>query len=77
MKTTARGKKTAHDELVSDPQVWRELDISSMSGWRWSHDPRLNFPPAIKIRGRNYRNRRMLEEFKASLIRKALAERVA
>lgn len=48
------------DELVPDPQVWRELGISPMTGWRWSHDQALCFPPAVKIRNRNYRSRRAL-----------------
>jgi hypothetical protein len=65
------------EELVPDPQVWRELGITAMSGFRWTHDPDLNFPPAVKIRGRNFRSRRALEAFKAELIRKALASRGA
>ena len=63
------------EELVADPQVWKELGVSSMAGWRWTNDPALNFPPAIKIRGRNFRSRRMLEAFKKTLIRKALTDR--
>ena len=63
------------DELVPDPQVWRELGVTSMTGWRYTRDPKLGFPPPIKIRTRNFRSRRMLEEFKAALLRKALAER--
>jgi hypothetical protein len=63
------------DELVPDPQVWREFDITSMAGWRWTHDPKLNFPPPIKIRNRNYRSRRQLEEFKRRMLRQAIAER--
>lgn len=65
------------DELVPDPQVWRELGVTSMTGWRYTHDPELGFPPPIKIRTRNFRSRRMLEEFKARLLRMALAERAA
>jgi predicted DNA-binding transcriptional regulator AlpA len=63
------------DSLVPDPQVWRELGISSMTGWRWTHDASLNFPPAIKIRNRCFRSRRMLEEFKSRMLRQAIAER--
>jgi hypothetical protein len=40
----------APDMLVPDPVVWREFGISSMTGWRWSNDPKLGFPPPIKIR---------------------------
>lgn len=63
------------DELVPDPQVWREFDISSMTGWRWSSNSELGFPPPIKIRNRNYRSRRQLEEFKRRMLRRAIAER--
>ena len=37
------------ETLVPDPEVWRELGITSMSGFRWERDPDLDFPPAIKI----------------------------
>ena len=30
------------DELVPDPQVWSELNITSMTGWRWTRDPELS-----------------------------------
>jgi hypothetical protein len=60
-----------NDELVPDPVVWREFGISSMTGFRWTHDPELGFPPIIKIRDRNYRSRRALEAFKQRRIRGA------
>jgi hypothetical protein len=59
------------DELVPDPQVWHELGITSMTGWRWDRDPKLaalGFPPAVKIRNRNYRRRRQLETFKQNVL---------
>lgn len=65
------------DELVPDPQVWREFGISSMTGWRWTHDPGLSFPPAIKIRRRNFRSRRRIEEFKARMLSVAIEGRSA
>ena len=37
------------DALVPDPQVWEELGVTSMTGWRYTHDRELNFPPPIKI----------------------------
>jgi predicted DNA-binding transcriptional regulator AlpA len=63
------------DQLVPDPQVWRELGVSSMTGWRWSRDVELDFPPAIQIRGRNFRSRRLLELWKARMLRRAIAAR--
>ena len=57
------------------PQVWRELGICSMTGWRWDHDPELEFPPAIKIRNRNFRSRKQLEAWKARMLRRAIEHR--
>jgi hypothetical protein len=50
--------------------------ISSMTGWRWSHDPELHFPPAINIRGRNFRSRRELNQFKARMMRNSITQRL-
>jgi hypothetical protein len=71
------------DQLVPDPQVWRELGISSMSGWRWdreAEDPnselaKLGWPLPISIRKRNFRSRRALEQFKANAQRQAIQNR--
>jgi hypothetical protein len=70
---TATAELTDHDELVPDPQVCRELHRSSMTLWRWDRDAGLHFPPPVKIRGRNYRSRRALEEFKQRMLREAVA----
>ena len=63
------------DTFVPDPQVWKELGISSMTGWRWQRDPDLNFPPRIQIRGRNFRSRNQLERWKAEMLRRSIGER--
>lgn len=69
--TTTQGAEP-RDELVPDPAVARELGgISLMTLWRWSRDPKLQFPQAIKIRNRNFRSRRALEQFKTKLMRQA------
>ena len=60
------------DTFVPDPQVWKELGISSMTGWRWQRDPDLNFPPRIQIRGRNFRSRKQLERWKAEMLRRSI-----
>jgi predicted DNA-binding transcriptional regulator AlpA len=45
-----------HDEdWLPDPKVCERYKISSMTLWRWDHDPELNFPKAIRIRGRKFR----------------------
>jgi len=41
--------------LVPDPEVCRRYSITTMTLWRWSHDPELGFPKAVKIAKRNYR----------------------
>jgi hypothetical protein len=63
------------DQLVPDPQVRKEFGVTSMTLWRWDHDPTLNFPPATKIRGKNYRFRRQLERFKREGLARTIAER--
>ena len=68
-------QRNEHDELVPDPVVWRELGITAMTGWRYTNDPALGFPPVIKIRTRNFRSRHQLEEFKQRLLRDAMSRR--
>jgi hypothetical protein len=63
------------DILVPDPLVVQEFHITLMTLSRWTKDPRLGFPPPMKINRRNFRSRRALEEFKAGLLKKALADR--
>jgi hypothetical protein len=63
------------DELVPGPQVEREFGVTSMTIWRWDRDSKLGFPPAIRINGRTYRSRQMLEAFKQRLIAQALKRR--
>jgi hypothetical protein len=56
------------DELVPDSVVAKQFNVSLMTIWRWSHDPNLNFPPAIQIRKRNFRSSRQLSQFKARMM---------
>ena len=65
-------KDKTPDELVPDPQVLKEFGIVPMTLWRWDRDERLGFPPAINIKGRKYRSRKLIEEFKEKLFRKAV-----
>lgn len=59
------------DELVPDPIVRGEFNISEMTLHRWTNDPALNFPAKIKICGHNFRSRNALEAFKERQIRRA------
>ena len=66
------------DELVPDPVVCREFNISAMTLWRWDRDPELaalGFPPPVTIRKRKFRVRKQLEAFKRTLLRRAIARR--
>jgi hypothetical protein len=69
-----RYDQSCGDELVPDTAVIREFDITSMTLWRWDNDIELGFPSKIKIRRRNYRSRRALEEFKARMLRLSIEE---
>jgi hypothetical protein len=63
------------DDLVPDPQVADEFNVSLMTLWRWTRDETLGFPVAIKIRNRNFRSRNALEAFKERLLRNAIRTR--
>ena len=49
------------------------VKAARITGWRWTRDPELNFPPPIKIRNRCFRSRRALEAFKERMLRETLA----
>jgi hypothetical protein len=66
------------DEHVSDPQVCKEMSVSAMALWRWDHDEEmiaLGWPPPIVIKKRKYRSRKMLEQFKATMLKHAIEQR--
>jgi len=65
------------DHLVPDPIVAKEFGgVSLMTLYRWTMDPTLGFPPPIKIRNKNFRSRRAVEDFKARMTRAAVSQRV-
>lgn len=70
---------TETDVLVPDPRVREEFGgVSEMTIHRWDRDPQmaaLGWPPPIRIRNRKFRSRRALEAFKATMARRAVAER--
>jgi hypothetical protein len=55
-------------ELVPDPLLLREFNISSMTLCRWDADKELGFPRAVIIRGKKYRFRQDIEAFKDRLL---------
>jgi hypothetical protein len=79
---TAAAEAVANDTFVPDRQVRAELTISPTTQWRWDRDPamtELGWPPLIRIgpQGRKYRSRLRLEQFKANLVKRAIAQRGA
>jgi predicted DNA-binding transcriptional regulator AlpA len=60
---------TNQADLVPKPSVAREFSVSGRTISRWMEDPNLNFPVPIRLRGRLYFPRTMLEEWKAVRIR--------
>jgi hypothetical protein len=60
------------DTLIPDRIVCAEFGIVSMTLWRWDHDPDLGFPPAVYIRKRKFRSRRLLDAFKHRMMRQAI-----
>ena len=67
------GDGGSRDQFVPDPLIAKEFHVSLMTLWRWAHDAELRFPPAVKINSRNYRSRRMIEQWKARMLRRAIA----
>jgi hypothetical protein len=68
-------RKDPHERLIPDKVVKTEFGVSLMTLMRWERNPALDFPPPIVINGHRYRSRKLLEKFKADLIRKAIADR--
>ena len=67
--------QSAPDQWVPDPLIAKEFHTTLMGLYRWTHDAKLGFPPPIKIRNRNFRSRRAIEEFKARMMRAAITQR--
>jgi hypothetical protein len=69
---------TEDDPFVPDPVVCKEFGVTSMTLYRWDHDPAKaaqGWPVKYRIGNRNYRLRSELETYKANLRQRALAER--
>jgi hypothetical protein len=70
---------TAIDEFVPDSKVRAELGISDVTMWRWDRDPQkaaLGWPPPMRTGTakytRKFRSRRLLEQFKANVLQRAI-----
>jgi len=51
---------------LPDPQVAKRYGVSSMTLWRWDHDPHISFPKPIRINRRKYRDEAELEAWERS-----------
>ena len=51
--------------LIPEIKVQKRYGVSAMTIWRWDHDPQLDFPKAVRIRRRKYRDARELDAFDA------------
>ncbi|MCX7310251.1 MAG: hypothetical protein NTV56_00630 [Alphaproteobacteria bacterium] len=40
--------------LIGQSKLRRQLNVSPMTFWRWSHDEKLAFPPSLRINNRVY-----------------------
>jgi hypothetical protein len=64
--------------LIPDPEVFADLRISAMTGWRWDRDKTmiaLGWPPPI-YRGRyKHRDANRYQKFKANLLQQAIKRR--
>jgi hypothetical protein len=63
------------EALIPDPKVWAAFGVTPMTGHRWTHDQKLDFPQPIKINGRNFRQGRDLNQFVARKVRESLEKR--
>jgi hypothetical protein len=51
------------DALIPDEATCRLFSVTRQSVYRWARDPDMDFPPAIRIAGRNYRRAGDLRRF--------------
>jgi hypothetical protein len=66
------------DVWVPDPEFIREFGISNMTKMRYDVDPELvqmGWPPPMRIKERNFRSRRIIEKFKANMLKRAIEQR--
>jgi hypothetical protein len=61
--------------LITERKASERYDVSVRTLSRWDEVPELNFPPAILIRGRRYRDVERLDAWDLANARKATKER--
>jgi hypothetical protein len=60
-------------KLLPDPKVAARYDVHTRTIKRWDKNPALNFPPAIKINDRSYRDVAQLDSWDLQNSREAAA----
>jgi hypothetical protein len=64
-------------KLLPDSKVAARYDVHTRTLKRWDKNPALNFPPAIKINERNYRDVDQLDSWDLQNSRAAAARHTA
>jgi hypothetical protein len=60
--------------LMPDAKVARFFGVCSKTIERWDADEKLNFPPAIEINGRRYRDAEQLNAFIRARAKRSISE---
>jgi hypothetical protein len=59
-------------EWEPDPKVARRFGVCQKTVQRWSEDPDLDFPSALEINNRKYRNIKQLEAWSAARVKASI-----
>jgi hypothetical protein len=58
-----------YKQLLPEAKVRERYGVSSMTLWRWDRNSSLNFPPALRINNRKYRDSAKLDAFDEARLR--------
>ena len=75
--TAVRARQGGGGRWARNATTARYLRISSMTLWRWKHDPRLNFPAAARINEIEYNNLDRVDDWMESNVVSRLAKESA
>jgi predicted DNA-binding transcriptional regulator AlpA len=59
---------TTDKRFLPDPAVQRRYSVSAMTLYRWDKNPKLGFPPPLRINGRKFRDVALLEAWERSRV---------
>jgi hypothetical protein len=72
-KQKKRREIHADQRWGSDTDLCRHLGITMMTLWRWRNDPELDFPKAVRVRGRPRNNFALVDAYLLKLAKKRAA----